>query len=97
MGRRFGIIAALLAAAPTFAQTPGPAPTRSDMSTAAPTARSGPDAGQAYTYPPNTGAILPPASRTPYSEPPTAAQKAQNEPIPSTGIVPGTGVRATPQ
>ena len=90
-------VLAALGAYPAAAQTPGPAPTRSDMSTAAPTARSGPDAGQSYTYPPNTGAILPPASRTPYSEPPTAAQTVPNEPIPRTGIVPGTGVRATPQ
>ena len=97
MIRRLVVAASLVAALPVLAQNAGPAPTRSDMSTAAPTARSGPDAGQSYTYPPNTGAILPPASRTPYSEPPTAAQTVPNEPIPRTGIVPGTGVRATPQ
>lgn len=93
------VIVVAIAALPyaASAQTTGPAPTRSDLSTAAPTARNGPDAGQPYTYPPNTGAILPPANRTPYSEPPTAAERAQNEPVPKTGIVPGTATRATPQ
>lgn len=43
-------------------------PTRpEDVAPAAPTGASGPDGGRRYEYPPNTGAILRPENRTPYS------------------------------
>lgn len=64
-------VAMCLAAFPAMAQTEAPA-TRTDMTPAAPTQRSGPDAGQSYQYPPNTGNILTPATRTPYDPKPNA-------------------------
>ena len=68
---RIPALAMCLVALPAWAQTEAPA-TRTDMTPAAPTQRSGPDAGQSYQYPPNTGNILTPATRTPYDPPPNA-------------------------
>ena len=71
MGWRISAIAMCLVASPALAQNEAPA-TRTDLTPAAPTQRSGPDAGQSYQYPPNTGNILTPAARTPYDPPPNA-------------------------
>ncbi len=68
---RISAVAMFLVAGPALAQTEAPA-TRTDMTPAAPTQRSGPDAGQSYQYPPNTGNILTPATRTPYDPKPNA-------------------------
>lgn len=75
------VVASALFTLPAWAQTEAPR-TRTDMTPAAPTQRSGPDAGQSYQYPPNTGNILTPATRTPYDPPPNApgAGSAQSAP-----------------
>ena len=91
MIRAFAAAAIILAGAPAFAQGAAPVP-RSDAAPAAPTAASGPEAGKTYQYPPNTAAILPPASRTPDDKPPTAKSTETNPP---TGAVGGAAVSAT--
>jgi hypothetical protein len=75
------VVAVTLAAAPAFAQSPA---RQSDLAPAAPTAGSGPDAGNSYQYPPNTGKILAPANRTPYDPPPGAADGSA-KPLSATG------------
>lgn len=72
----------------TLAQT---TPRQSDLAPAAPTARSGPDAGQRYEYPPNTGNIVQPANRTPYDKEPSGNASTGANPV----AKPDTPVSAT--
>ncbi len=83
--RGLALAIAAFASSAAGGQGAGPAPTRTDMSPAAPTAATGPDAGQTYKYPPTTGAILPPESRTPYSGTPSSSETRANEPVSKAG------------
>ena len=77
-------MAAALFVAPltAFAQTGVPT-TRTDLQPASPTARSAPDGGKVYNYPPNTGAILRPQDRTPYDVPPGNPQSKSSRSVPT--------------
>lgn len=81
----------LVATCPSLAQSGVPT-TRTDMTPAAPTASSPPDGGRAYG-PPNTAAILPPESRTPYSG---AGDTTGSRPDPSPPV-PGLSSRPVDQ
>ena len=76
---RLPIAATLVLLAGTASgQTPA---RQSDLAPAAPTARSGLDAGTSYAYPPDTGKILQPANRTPYDSTSSGAD-ANTKPVP---------------
>lgn len=84
----FVSLAAVVAglACPAVAQAP--APTKTDLAPAAPTATSRPDAANSYQYPPNTGNIVSGANRTPYDPAPDG--KTGNAPAGVAGGTTGT-------
>ena len=71
-----------VATLPALAQSGVPT-TRTDLQSAAPTARSAPDGGKVYDYPPNTGAILRPQDRTPYDVQPGDPQSKSSRAVPT--------------